>query len=450
MTNAVAPNSLTPDTPIPGPNGESIIERDRHVLSPSLPRSYPLVIDHAQGAEVWDVDGRRYIDFMTGIAVTSTGHSHPEVVAAIKEQAEKFLHICLADFHYDIAVQLAEKLAAIAPFEEDAQVFFTNSGAEAVESAIKLARFNTHRQGFISFQGAFHGRTIGALSLTASKYRQKARFAPFMPGVTHVPYPDPYRPTLAAPDDVDYGEAVVGYIEHTIFKSFMPPTEVAAIFVEPILGEGGYVVPPPGFFPALRELCDRHGILLVADEVQSGIGRTGKWWAIEHFGVEPDIVTSAKGIASGMPLGAVIARKSVMTWGPGAHGNTFGGNPVSCAAALATLRLIENGYMQNAAEMGDYMLNALREMETRHPLIGDLRGKGLMIGIEIVSDREKRTAARELRDCIVDEAFRNGLLLLGAGESVIRLMPPLMVDRATADEALAIFDRVLAIVEAGL
>ncbi|HPV05786.1 MAG: acetyl ornithine aminotransferase family protein [Aggregatilineales bacterium] len=450
MTDAVAPKPLNPDTPIPGPKGEAIIERDRRVLSPSLPRSYPLVIDHAQGAEVWDADGCRYIDFMTGIAVTSTGHCHPEVVAAIKEQAEKFLHICLADFHYDVAVTLAEKLAAIAPFEEEAQIFFTNSGAEAVESALKLARHHTGRQGLISFHGAFHGRTMGALSLTASKYRQKEGFAPFVPGVTHVPYPDTYRPVFAVPDGKDYGEVIVDYIEHTVFKSFMPGNEVAAIFVEPILGEGGYVVPPPGFFPALRDLCDRYGILLVADEVQSGIGRTGKWWAIEHFGVEPDIVTSAKGIASGMPLGAVIARKSIMTWGPGAHGNTFGGNPVSCAAALATLRLIENGYMQNAAEMGEYLLDALREMQTRHPLIGDLRGKGLMIGIEIVSDREKRTPAHDLRDQIVDEAFHNGLLLLGAGESVIRLMPPLMITREIADEALAIFDRVLTSVESNL
>ena len=442
---------MTNHTPThgPGPRAESLIQRDREVLSPSLPRSYPLVIDHARGAEVWDVDGNRYIDFMTGIAVTSTGHCHPDVVAAIQQQAEKFLHICLADFHYEVAVELAEKLASIAPFEEPAQVFFTNSGAEAVESAIKLARYATGRQRFISFHGAFHGRTMGALSLTASKVRQKELFAPFMPGVTHIPYPDAYRPELHTREGMDYGEAVIDYLENTVFKSYLPAEEVAAIFVEPILGEGGYVVPPPGFFPALRALCDRYGILLVADEVQSGIGRTGKWWAIEHFGVEPDIVTSAKGIASGMPLGAVIARKSVMTWRPGAHGNTFGGNPVSCAAALATLNLVENGLMQNAAEMGEYLLRALREMEARHPLIGDLRGKGLMIGIEIVADREKRTPAHDVRDRIVDEAYSRGLLLLGAGESVIRLMPPLIVDCDIADEALAIFDSVLTDIEAG-
>lgn len=450
MTRTVSANIRKTDSTIPGPRARSILKRDKEVMSPSLPRSYPLVVDHARGAEVWDVDGNRYIDFMTGIAVTSTGHSHPEVVKAIKDQAEKFIHICLADFHYEVAVELAEKLAQIAPFKEDAQVFFTNSGAEAIEAAIKLARYATRRRQFIAFQGAFHGRTIGALSLTASKYRQREGFFPLMPGVTHVPYPDPYRPSLNAARFEDYGEAVVDYIENTVFASFVPAREVAAVFVEPILGEGGYVVPTPGFFPALRDLCDRHGILLVADEVQSGMGRTGKWWAIEHFGVEPDIVTSAKGIASGMPLGAVIARKRLMTWEPGSHGSTFGGNPVSCAAALATLRLIENGYMQNAAEMGAYMLSALEQLMEHHPLIGDLRGKGLMIGIEIVSDRKTRAPAHDIRDQIIYEAYQNGLLLLGAGESTIRLMPPLMISRELADEALTVLDRALTTIEMGL
>lgn len=450
MTEPVVVESSTKRMHIPGPRAAEIIARDQQVLSPSLPRSYPLVIDHGSGAEVWDVDGNRYIDFMTGIAVTSTGHSHPDVVEAIRRQAEKFLHICLADFHYEIAVELAEKLNAIAPFREEAQVFFSNSGAEAIETAIKLARYTTKRQYFISFQGAFHGRTIGALSLTASKYKQKQGFAPLMPGVVHVPYPNAYRPALQGIANQDYGEAVVDYIENTVLHNYVPADEVAAVFVEPILGEGGYVVPTPGFFPALRALCDRHGILLVADEVQSGMGRTGKWWAIEHFGVEPDIVTSAKGLASGMPLGAVIARKRLMTWPPGAHGSTFGGNPVSCAAALATLRLIENGLMENAAEMGSYMLGQLRAMELRHPLIGEVRGKGLMIGIEIVSDRARRTPAPELRDRIVDEAFPQGLLLLGAGDSAIRLMPPLVVSREIIDEALVILDSTLTAVESEL
>jgi 4-aminobutyrate aminotransferase len=438
------------DLNVPGPHAQDLIVRDKRVISPSLPRSYPLVIDHARGAEVWDVDGNRYIDFMTGIAVTSTGHCHPEVVQAIKDQAEKFIHICLADFYYEAAVELAEKLNAIAPFNEEARVFLTNSGAEAIEAAIKLARYATGRQHFIAFFGAFHGRTLGALSLTASKYSQKAGFSPLMPGVTHVPYPDAYRPVLNCGPDDDYGEVVVDYIEKMVLHRSVPAKDVAAIVVEPILGEGGYVVPPPGFFPALRELCDRYDILLVADEIQSGMGRTGKWWAIEHFGVEPDIVTSAKGIASGMPLGALIARTSLMTWEPGAHGSTFGGNPVSCAAALATLRLLENGYMQNAAKVGNYLLDALHQLQSRHLLIGDVRGKGLMIGLEIVKDRQKRTPAHDLRDQIIDYAFKHGLLLLGAGESAIRLMPPLMIDKSLAEEALDILEAAIEATEATL
>ncbi len=447
MTTSDTLNTSHRKLQLPGPQAEALIHRDRRVLSPSLPRSYPLVIDHARGAEVWDVDGNRYLDFMTGIAVASTGHSHPEVVQAIKDQAEKFLHICLADFHYEVAVSLAEKLNEIAPFEEEAQVFFSNSGAEALEAAIKLARYTTGRRQFISFQGAFHGRTIGALSLTASKYRQKEGFFPLMPGVTHVPYPDVYRPTLYHQGWDDYGEAIVDYIENTVFHGFVPAEDVAAIFVEPILGEGGYVVPTPGFFPALRDLCNRYGILLVADEVQSGMGRTGKWWGIQHFGVEPDIITSAKGLASGMPLGAMIARKSLMTWEPGAHGSTFGGNPVSCAAALATIRLIENGYMDNAAVMGEMLMTSLKQMQQRHLSIGDVRGRGLMIGLEIVLDRETREPGKHLRDRIVEEAFRRGLLLLGAGDSALRLMPPLMIDAAVAEEALAVLDEVLTVVE---
>jgi 4-aminobutyrate aminotransferase len=401
------------------------------------------VIERARGAEVWDVDGNRYIDFMTGIAVASTGHCHPEVVRAIQEQAEKFLHICASDFYYQVIVDLAEKLDAIAPFQEDAQVFFTNSGAEAIEAAIKLARYSTGRQHFIAFFGAFHGRTLGALSLTASKYLQREGFFPLMPGVTHVPYPDPYHPLLSMEGFGDYGEAVVGFIENVVLAKKVAPTDVAGIFVEPILGEGGYIVPPPGFFPALRALCDRYEILLIADEIQSGIGRTGKWWAIQHFGIEPDIVTAAKGIASGMPLGAVIARKRLMTWEPGSHGSTFGGNPVSCAAALATLRLIESGYIQNAAEMGDYLLDALKAMQKRHSIMGDVRGKGLMIGIEIVSESTTHAPGQILRDRIIQYAFQKGLLLLGAGSSVIRLMPPLLIDRALADEALTILEEAI-------
>jgi 4-aminobutyrate aminotransferase len=379
--------------------------------------------------------------------VTSTGHSHPEVVAAIKEQAEKFLHICLADFHYEVAVELTEKLDAIAPFKEDAKSFLTNSGAEAVEAAMKLARYHTGKQQFIAFYGAFHGRTLGALSLTASKWRQKEGFGPFLPGVMHVPYPDPDHRILDMNGFDDYGETVVSYIETMVLGKKTSGNDVAAIFVEPVLGEGGYVVPASGFFPALRDLCDRYEILLVADEVQSGMGRTGKWWAIQHFGVEPDIVTTAKGIASGLPLGAIIARKSVMDWEPGSHGSTFGGNPVSCAAALATLRLIENGYMQNAAEMGEYLLAKMRDLQSHHKIIRTVRGLGLMIGIELGWEGQN---GHDLRDRIVNRAFHNGLLLLGAGDDVIRLMPPLMIDPVTSDEALTIFEAALSEVEASL
>ena len=450
MATPAASKSVPFHNPSAGPLGQALIDRDQQVMSPSLPRSYPLVIDHARGAEVWDVDGKRYIDFMTGIAVASTGHAHPDVVAAIKQQAEKFLHICAADFYYQVIVDLAEKLDALAPFAEDAQTFFTNSGAEAIEAAIKLARYTTGRQHFIAFYGAFHGRTLGALSLTASKRRQKEGFSPLMPGVTHVPYPDPYRPILAMDGLSDYGEVVVEFIDKVVLAQRVSPEDVAAVVVEPILGEGGYIVPAPGFFPALRRLCDKYGILLIADEVQSGVGRTGKWWGIQHFGVEPDIITCAKGLASGMPLGALVARKSLMTWEPGSHGSTFGGNPVSCAAAMATLRLIENGYLENAAKMGDYLLDALKAMQDSHPLIGNVRGKGLMIGLEIVKDKASRETAHDWRDAIVYHAFENGLLLLGAGESTVRLMPPLMIDPATAEEALDLLETAITDVEAAV
>ena len=436
---------------VPGPHARKIKYRDEQVISPSLPRSYPLVIDHAKGAQVWDVDGNRFIDFMTGIAVASTGHCHPDVVAAIKAQADRFLHICLSDFYYDVAVELAEKLASLAPFNDEALVFFTNSGAEAIEAAMKLARYYQKRHQFIAFYGGFHGRTLGALSLTASKIKQKQGFAPFMSGVTHIPYPDPNHPVLRqSPAHHTYGETVIAYLEDVVFTSKIDPSDVAAIIIEPILGEGGYVVPAEGFFPALRELCDRHGILLIADEVQSGIGRTGKWWAIEHFGIEPDIVTSAKGLASGMPLGAMIARKQLMTWLPGAHGSTFGGNPVSCAAALATLRVIEDEFLQNAARQGDHLMRELQELATQHTLITNVRGKGLMIGLDIVPPEQAAISAGMLRDQVIDHAFEYGLLLLGAGTQSVRLMPPLMINRETVDEALAVFDHALTAVEQAL
>ncbi|MBU2610824.1 MAG: acetyl ornithine aminotransferase family protein [Chloroflexi bacterium] len=433
---------------LPGPKARALIKRDSSVISPSYARGVPFVMDHGQGTQVWDVDGNRFLDFAAGIAVAATGHSHPEVVKAVQQQAEKFLHIS-SDFYHSKWVELGEKLDEIAPFEEAAVSFMTNSGTEAVETAIKLARYHTGRTNFIGFTGAFHGRTMGAVTFTASKPTYHRGFYPLMPGVVHAPFPNPYRPVLERHSGEDYGETVVRYIEDQILGHTLPPDEVAGILVETIQGEGGYIVPPPGFFPALRDLCDKHDILLIVDEVQSGMGRTGKWWAIEHFEVEPDIVTAAKGIASGLPLGAAIARKSVMDWPRGAHGNTFGGNPLACAAAMATMDLIEREYMQNAAEVGQYTLDALDEIMARHPSIGDVRGLGLMIGVEFVKDRKSKYPAEELRDRIADLAFERGLILLGCGKSVIRLSPPLSVSKSEIDEGLTILEEAITLAEKG-
>ena len=427
---------------LPGPKAKAIIERDRKVISPSYPRDYPFVMDYGKGTEVWDVDGNRFLDFAAGIAVASTGHSHPKVVKSIQDQAEKFIHIS-SDYYHQKWVALGEKLNMIAPFQEDALSFMTNSGTESVEAAIKLARHYTGRTQFIGFLGGFHGRTMGSLAFTASKPHYHEGFYPLMNGVTHVPYPDPYRPVLQSLPGEPYGETVIRYIEEQIFAKVLPHRDVAGILVETIQGEGGYVVPAPGFFPALRELCDRYQILLIVDEVQSGMGRTGKWWAIEQFGVEPDIVCVGKGIASGVPLGAIIARKSLMNWTKGTHGNTFGGNPIACAAALATIELIENEYMDNSTEVGEYTLDALHEIKTRHPSIGDVRGKGLMIGIEFVKDRQTREPDDELRDRIIHQAFEGGLLILGCGTSAIRIAPPLNISRTEIDEGLKIFEEAI-------
>ena len=432
---------------LPGPNAKAIIQRDRVYISPSYPRGYPFVMDHGKGTEVWDVDGNRFLDFAAGIAVVATGHSHPKVVKAIQDQAEKFIHIS-SDYYHETWVKLAEKLDKISPFKGKTSSFMTNSGTESVESAIKLARYHTQRSQFIGFLGAFHGRTIGALSFTASKSQYKGRFFPLMNGVVHVPFPDPYRPVLLRQKGEGYGEAVVRYIEKEILYQILPPDEVAGILIEPIQGEGGYIVPPPDFFPALRELCDKYGILLIADEVQSGMGRTGKWWAIENFGVAPDIITSAKGIASGMPLGAMITRQEIMSWPKGSHGNTFGGNPISCAAAIATIDLIESSYMQNAREVGEYTLDALAEIMMRHPSIGDVRGIGLMIGVEFVKSRESKEPAVKLRDEVVNLAFERGLLTLGCGQSTIRISPPLSTTKREVDDALMIFEKAITLAEA--
>jgi 4-aminobutyrate aminotransferase len=403
-------------------------------------------MDYGRGAEVWDVDGNRFIDFAAGIAVTSTGHAHPQVVQAIKDAADNFLHIS-SDFYHELQVRLGEKMDEIAPMTEPAMTFFTNSGTESVEGAIKLARLVTGRQRFIGFLGGFHGRSMGSLAFTASKYTQQAGFFPTMPGVTHVPYPNNYRPVLAGNDQ---GEAVLNYIENVLFKHNVPAKEVAGILIEPIQGEGGYIVPTDSFMPGLRELCDRHGILLIADEVQSGIGRTGKMFAVEHWGVEPDIITTAKGIASGMPIGTVTARKSIMEqWPRGAHGNTYGGNPLCCAAALATIDLVQEAYMANAARMGAYLLDKMKDMAGRYPIIGQVRGKGLMIGMEFVTDPVSKEPADEFVADVICEAFYNGLLLLPCGVSTIRLMPPLMLTRDLADEAMQILDEsIKAVLEA--
>lgn len=431
---------------LPGPKAQALIARDQQYISASYPRGYPFVMDHGRGTEVWDVDGNRFLDFAAGIAVVATGHSNPQVVKAIQDQAEQFIHIS-SDYYHETWVRLGEKLDEIAPFSGPSQSFMTNSGTESVEAAIKLARYHTRRSQFVGFLGAFHGRTIGSVSFTASKAHYKGRFFPLMSGVVHAPFPDPYRPVLLRRKGEGYGEAVVRYIEEEIIGRILPPDEIAGFLIEPIQGEGGYIVPPPDFFPALRALCDRYDILLIADEVQSGMGRTGKWWAIENFGVEPDIVTSAKGIASGMPLGAMITRKEVMSWPKGSHGNTYGGNPISCAASLATIDLIQKGYLKNATEVGNYALAALNEMMLKHPSIGDVRGIGLMIGIEFVQDRESKDPAVTLRDAVVDLSFERGLLTLGCGQSTIRFSPPLSTTTAEVDEALEIFDEAISLAE---
>ncbi len=422
-----------------GPLAEEWVARDARVLSPSYTRSYPFVMGHGLGSEVWDVDGRRYIDFNAGIAVTTTGHCHPDIVRAIQEQATRFIHMSGTDFYYPLEIELAEQLDRLAPGTGGHQSFLCNSGAEAVEAALKLARYTTRRPRFLAFIGAFHGRTMGALSLTASKAVQRRGFAPLMAEVSHVPYAYCYRCAY----HLEYpscGIACVSFIEDTLFRHMVPADEVAAIFVEPIQGEGGYVVPPPEFLPRLRELADRYGILFIDDEIQAGIGRTGKMFAIEHWGVVPDVIAVAKGLASGVPLGAAIARRELMTWVPGSHGNTFGGNPLACAAALETLRLVESEYMAHAAAMGELLIGRLREMQGRYEQFGDVRGIGLMVGVELVRDRRSRQEAPELRDAIVQRAFERGLLLLGCGSSAVRFCPALNIPQPLLEEGLDLFE----------
>jgi 4-aminobutyrate aminotransferase len=431
---------------LPGPRAQALIERDREILSTSYTRCYPLVVDHGEGAMVEDVDGNRFLDFNAGIAVASTGHCHPRVVKAIQHQAERLIHMSGTDFYYENMVDYAEKLAATVPGSLPRRVYFGNSGAEAVEAAIKLARYKTGREKLIAFQGAFHGRTLGALSLTASKVVQRRGFGPLIPGVVHAPYPYSYRRPNGMSAD-DYAVHCVRFIEDQLFRTTVPPEEVAAIVFEPIQGEGGYVVPPQAFFDELQELAEQHGILLVADEIQTGAGRTGKMWACEHFGVVPDILTSAKGIASGMPLSAMIARKELMDWRPGAHASTFGGNPVAIAAALATLELLEEGLIENAAHVGELLMTRMRDWPRRFPNVGEVRGLGLMIGIELVRDQQTRERAPELRDRLEALAFERGLLVLGAGPNSIRLCPPLIITPDQADFAASTLEECLEEIE---
>jgi 4-aminobutyrate aminotransferase len=434
--------------PLPGPKAKAAIAADDRLISPSYTRSYPLVAKRGCGIRVEDVDGNEFLDFAAGIGVNSTGHCHPEVVAAIQKQAAELLHISATDFYDEHITILGDRLSAVAPMPGPHKFFYGNSGAEAIECALKLARYHTGRQQVISFFGAFHGRTMGALSLTGSKPQQKRRFSPMVPGVTHIRYPYVYRGCIGGPQQEEaFSLGCARYIEEKLFKSILPPEEVAAVFIEPIQGEGGYVVAPDNFLHELREICNRHGILLVVDEVQSGAGRTGKWWAIEHSGVQPDIVCMAKGIASGMPLGICMSRAEIMDWVPGSHASTFGGNPVSVAAALATMDIIEREAMANAARVGAQMLERLRGWKETHPLVGDVRGRGLMIGVELVKDKTTREPAADLRNRLEILAFERGLMVLGCGETTLRLSPPLIVSEQEATVALDILEDALAQVE---
>jgi 4-aminobutyrate aminotransferase len=425
---------------LPGPKASAIVAADKRYVSPSYTRSYPLVAERARGAIVEDVDGNAFLDFSAGIAVCSTGHCHPDIVRAIQFQADSLIHMSGTDFYYEHMPKLAEKLESLIPTGGEWRCFFGNSGTEAVEAALKLARYATGRYQFIAFQGSFHGRTMGSLSLTSSKPAQRKRFGPLVPGVTHIPFPDSYRcPLGATPGTV--GDAVLHYLENVVFKTTVSPDEVAAIVVEAVQGEGGYVVPPADFLGDLQSIARKHGILVIADEVQCGMGRTGKMFAFEHFqNFQPDIIALAKGIASGMPLGVMMATKELMNWQPGAHASTFGGNPICLAAALETVRLLVEQYVANSATVGSFLKRGLQGLMNKHEAIGDVRGLGLMLGIDIVRERSTRERNPELRDAIIEQCFRRGLLVLGAGPSTIRLSPPLMIDEAQADCAVSILD----------
>ena len=436
--------------PLPGPKAKAAVDSDHKWVTPSYTRSYPLVAKSGRGIRITDVDGNEFLDFAAGIAVNSTGHCHPEVVAAIQKQAAELLHVSGSDFYYEHMMQLAERLSAIAPMRGPHKFYYGNSGSEAVECALKIARYHTGRQQVISFFGAFHGRTMGALSLTGSKTQQRRKFSPLVPGVTHVRYPYTYRGcTGGAQEQEAFALGCARYIENVLFKATVAPEEVAAIFVEPIQGEGGYIVAPSIFLQELRRICDKHGILLVSDEVQSGVGRTGKWWAIEHAGVEPDIVCIAKGIASGMPLSVCMTRAEIMDWKPGSHASTYGGNPVAIAAAMATLDIIEREGMANAAKVGAAMLDRMQSWPKRFANVGEVRGRGLMLAMEIVKDQTSREPAPALRNRIEELAFERGLMVLGCGETSLRMSPPLILCQEEADIALDILEECISIAARG-
>jgi len=433
----------------PGPKAKKIVERDSAVISPSFGRAYPLVIERGEGSIVVDVDGNEFIDMNAGLAVCSVGHSHPKVVKSIKDQVDKFIHYSYTDFYYDDYVDLGEKLHDLVPGDHKKKFFYGNSGAESIEAAMKVARWHTGRQGYLAYIGSFHGRTLGAVSLTASKPYQRARFAPLIPGVEHIFYPYCYRCpfNLECPS---CGYACVDYIDEYLFHRYVPPEEVAMLIAEPIQGEGGYVVPPDGYFPRLKKLLDKYGILFASDEVQAGMGRTGKWFGIEHFGVVPDIVCMAKGIAAGMPLGVMASRADIQDWKPGSHASTFGGNPVSCAAALAVLDIIKSeNLLENAQKQGKLIKDRLNEMKDRHPMIGDVRGKGLMVGVELVKDKTTKEYAQKETGDVMMECFRNGLAIVNCGINVIRWMPALNITSDLVEPALEIFEKSLTKIEKG-
>ncbi len=430
----------------PGPRAREILERDRRLLMQSFVRWYPLVIERGEGFIVEDVDGNRYIDFNSGLAVLNVGHNHPRILDAIREMLGRITHYSLTDFYYREAVELAEKLVSIAPMSGDKKVFYGNSGAEAIEACIKISRghFRNKRPYIIAFYGAFHGRTMGANSLTASKPVQHRWFAPMLPCVIHAPYPYPYRCPFKTDDPLECGEQALAFIEDYILGKYVYGDEVAAIFVEPIQGEGGYVVPPDNFLPGLRKLADEHGILLVADEVQSGMGRTGKWWAVQHWGVEPDLMAVAKAIASGLPLSAVVGRAEIMDLPGGSHATTFGGNPIACRAAVEVIRVIEEeGLLENASRVGEYIMKRFHELQDHLEIIGDVRGKGLMIGVELVRNRETKEPAKKELARVINEAFKRGVLVIGAGLSTLRIAPPLNITVEAVDKALEILEDIL-------